>query len=79
MDPTVKEILASYNAAAPLAEAYTIPASWYTDSRIADLERHNVFSRAWQPIGRTEQVEKPGWAATFRKKKLAERAAKGKK
>jgi bifunctional UDP-N-acetylglucosamine pyrophosphorylase/glucosamine-1-phosphate N-acetyltransferase len=30
-------------------------------------------------LERNEQVEKPGWAAAFRKKKLAERAAKGKK
>jgi choline monooxygenase len=60
MEPTVKEILASYNDAAPLPEAYTIPSSWYTDARIAELERHNVFSRAWQPIGRIDQVERPG-------------------
>jgi choline monooxygenase len=59
-DPTVKEILASYNASAPLAEAYTIPAPWYTDARIAELERKNVFSRTWQAVGRTDQVEKPG-------------------
>ena len=48
MEPTVKEILASYNAAAPLQDAYTIPAPWYTDPRIAQLELQNVFSRTWQ-------------------------------
>ncbi len=64
MEPTVKEILASYNAAAALADAYTIPAPWYTDARIAQLELQNVFSRAWQAVGRTAQVEKPGQYVT---------------
>jgi choline monooxygenase len=60
MEPTLKEILASYNAAAALQDAYTIPAPWYTDARIAQLELQNVFSRTWQSVGRTAQVEKPG-------------------
>jgi choline monooxygenase len=64
MEQTVKEIIASYNASAPLAEAHTIPAPWYTDSKIADLELQNVFSRTWQTVGRTEQVEKPGQYVT---------------
>jgi choline monooxygenase len=64
MEPTVKEILASYNAAAALPDAYTIPAPWYTDPRIAQLELQNVFSRTWQAVGRTEQVEKPGQYVT---------------
>ncbi len=64
MEPTVKEILASYNAAAALPDAYTIPAPWYTDARIAQLELQNVFSRTWQSVGRTEQVEKPGQYVT---------------
>lgn len=60
MESTLKEILASYNAAAALQDAYTIPAPWYTDARIAQLELQNVFSRTWQAVGRTAQVEKPG-------------------
>ncbi len=64
MEPTLKEILASYNAAAALPDAHTIPASWYTDPRIAQLELQNVFSRAWQAIGRIAQVEKPGQYVT---------------
>jgi choline monooxygenase len=64
MESTVKEILASYNAAAPLQDAYTIPAPWYTDARIAQLELQNVFSRTWQAVGRTAQVEKPGQYVT---------------
>jgi len=64
MEPTLKEILASYNAAAALQDAYTIPAPWYTDARIARLELQNVFSRTWQSVGRTAQVEKPGQYVT---------------
>ena len=61
---SVQEILASYDANAPLAEAYTIPAPWYTDSRIAELERLNVFSRSWQFAARLEQLENPGQYVT---------------
>ncbi len=64
MEPTLKEILASYNAAAALQDAYTIPAAWYTDARISELELQNVFSRTWQSVGRTAQVEKPGQYVT---------------
>jgi choline monooxygenase len=60
MERTLKEILASYDDAAPLAEAQTIPAAWYTDARVAALERENVFARTWQAVGRAEQLEKPG-------------------
>jgi len=60
MELSVKEILAQYNSAAPLNEAYTIPAAWYTDDRIARLELANVFSRSWQPVGRLSQLENPG-------------------
>jgi choline monooxygenase len=61
---TVKEIVASYNAKAPLAEASTISAPWYVDERIAEFERQTVFSRTWQVLGRTDQVEKPGQFVT---------------
>jgi phenylpropionate dioxygenase-like ring-hydroxylating dioxygenase large terminal subunit len=57
---SVKDILAIYNDEAPLAEASTIPAPWYVDPRIADLEAKTVFSNTWQMVGRLERVEKPG-------------------
>jgi choline monooxygenase len=57
---TLDHILAAYNDRAPLAEAATIPAPFYTDARIADLERRTVFSRSWQMVGRLDQVAKPG-------------------
>ena len=61
---TLQDILASYNDRAPLAEAATIPAPWYVDSRIADLEAKTVFSKTWQMVGRIEQVENPGQFVT---------------
>jgi len=61
---SVQDILASYNASAPLSEASTIPAPWYVDPRIADLETQSVFSKTWQLVGRIEQVEKPGQFVT---------------
>jgi choline monooxygenase len=64
MEQTLKEILASYTDKAPLAEAHTIPAAWYTDARVAALEQQNVFGRAWQAVARTDQVEKPGQYVT---------------
>jgi choline monooxygenase len=61
---SIEEILASYNDQAPLSEASTIPAPWYVDSRIAELENLTVFSKTWQVIGRADQVEKPGQFVT---------------
>jgi len=60
----LQNILATYNDRAPLSEASTIPAPWYVDSRIADLEAKTVFSKSWQMVGRIEQVEKPGQFVT---------------
>ena len=66
MGPPVSlaEIVDSYDAAAPLAEASTIPAPWYVDARIAELERLTVFSQSWQVMGRVDQVAKPGQFVT---------------
>ncbi len=38
MPPPLKELISAYDPSLPLAEASTIPASWYTDERIAELE-----------------------------------------
>ena len=60
MQASIETILASYNDRAPLEEASTIPAPWYADPRIAELERMNVFSKTWQLVARTDQVAKTG-------------------
>ncbi|HEV8525529.1 MAG TPA: aromatic ring-hydroxylating dioxygenase subunit alpha [Terriglobales bacterium] len=64
MEPSLLDILASYNDSLPLDQAWTIPGSWYTDERIAGLERQAVFAQTWQVVGRTDQVEKAGQYVT---------------
>jgi len=64
MRTSLHEILARYDDQAPLAEASTIPASWYIDRRVARLEATSVFAKTWQMIGRAEQVQKPGQFVT---------------
>ena len=58
------EIVSSYDPAAPLEDAWTIPASWYVDRRVAELERRTVFSNSWQLVGRADQVAGAGQFVT---------------
>jgi choline monooxygenase len=58
-DP-VRDIIDSYDPNAPLAEASTIPASWYTDPRVFELEMRTVFSRTWHVAARLDQLREPG-------------------
>src|SRR5205807_8711240 len=60
MKPSLTEIINGYNSSAPLAQASTIPASWYTDERIFELEKGTTFSRSWQFAARIDQLNKPG-------------------
>jgi choline monooxygenase len=64
MHPTLDQILADHDAEAELASASTIPASWYTDARVAQLERQAVFGRGWQLAARLDQVQRPGQYVT---------------
>jgi choline monooxygenase len=57
---SVEHILAGYDDRAPLSQASTIPAAWYTDPRIAELERLSLFSKTWQLVARADQVHAPG-------------------
>jgi choline monooxygenase len=54
------DLLARYDASAPLDRAWTIPGAWYTDPGLEELERRTVFSRTWQVVGRADQVAEPG-------------------
>jgi choline monooxygenase len=56
----LRDIVNLYNPYDPLEEAWTIPAPWYFDERIAALERESVFSSTWQVVGRTDQVRNNG-------------------
>jgi choline monooxygenase len=57
---SIREVLDLYNPADPLEKAWTIPAPWYFDTRIAQLERNSVFAGNWQVVGRLDQVKEPG-------------------
>jgi choline monooxygenase len=57
---TVRDVLNLYNPGNPLEQAYTIPAPWYFDERIAQLERNSVFASNWQVVGRVDQVNERG-------------------
>jgi choline monooxygenase len=61
---SLNHIIDSYDSKAPLAEASTIPASWYTDERVFELERQTVFSGSWQLAARLEQLREPGHYVT---------------
>src|SRR4051812_5880717 len=65
MDKPLDAVLREYDPTAPLERAYTIPASWYVDPRVAELERRTVFSRTWQLAGRADQLREPGRYVTW--------------
>jgi choline monooxygenase len=60
MQRTVHDLLNLYNPSDPLERAFTIPAPWYRDPRIEELERASVFSATWQVVGRLNQVCEKG-------------------
>lgn len=60
MSLSLKEIIDSYSSGVPLAEASTIPSTWYTDERLYQLEMQSVFARSWQMVCRVDQVSQPG-------------------
>jgi phenylpropionate dioxygenase-like ring-hydroxylating dioxygenase large terminal subunit len=60
MERSVRDVVDLYNPHDPLEEAWTIPAPWYFDERIAELERASVFSATWQVVGRVDQVRDNG-------------------
>ncbi len=58
--PSLRDIVASYNDQAPLEQASTIPAAWYVNEAIAELERQSVLGRTWQVVARADQLQQPG-------------------
>jgi choline monooxygenase len=60
MKSSLQEIIDSYNPGAPLEQAWTIPASWYTDERVYELELQTVFAHSRLLVGRVDQVCEPG-------------------
>ncbi len=64
MELSLREILHSYNDQAPLDQSCTIPATWYVDERIAQLERQHVFGGTWQVVARIDRLLRPGQFVT---------------
>lgn len=64
MDSSLREIVSSYNDREPLDQSSTIPAAWYVDDRIAELERQTVFGHTWQVVACADQVRQPGQFVT---------------
>src|ERR1700694_3151915 len=60
VEDSLRDIIESYDPNAPLAEASTIPSSWYTDERAFELEKRALFSRSWQVAARFDQLREPG-------------------
>src|SRR5947207_11878562 len=52
--------ITDYSFEESLARAATLPSTWYTDAEILELEKQKVFGRAWQLVGRAEQVARAG-------------------
>ena len=59
------KIIDGYNPDASLQEAFTIPALWYTDRNLYDLELQTVFASSWQLAGRVDQLREPGHYVTI--------------
>ncbi len=60
MDSSLHALVALYNDQAPLEQASTIPASWYVNEGIAELESRSIFGRTWQVVACADQLQQPG-------------------
>ncbi len=52
--------LSDYTPTADLARAMTMPARWYIEPAFLPLEAEKIFYLTWQPVGRLEDVLRPG-------------------
>jgi choline monooxygenase len=64
MNSSLDQILNSYDPSALLERAFTIPASWYTNEELYQLELKSVFAHSWQMVARLDQVSEPGQYVT---------------
>jgi len=55
----LQQRLAEFDPNRPLERAETLPASWYLDPAVLDLERRAVFHGSWQPVGLAHLVAEP--------------------
>ncbi|MBC7813189.1 MAG: Rieske 2Fe-2S domain-containing protein [Burkholderiales bacterium] len=52
--------LSDFNPTSDLSRAETMPSRWYTDPQFLELEKDRVFWKTWQPVGRLDEVLRPG-------------------
>jgi choline monooxygenase len=64
MASDLKQIIGSYDSEAPLDRASTIPASWYTNKDLYNLELQSVFTNSWHYGVRRDQLTEPGHYVT---------------
>src|SRR5271169_3423916 len=43
-----------------ISRAWSIPAPFYTDAGVFELEREKIFTRTWQVVGHIHQLANPG-------------------
>ncbi|MFO0878682.1 MAG: SRPBCC family protein [Gemmataceae bacterium] len=60
MTESLEELLGQFNPALPLAQARTIPASWYFSGVLYRAECERIFGNSWLVVGRADQVAGPG-------------------
>lgn len=63
MGAQLENLIGQFDPTRPLDHARTIPAAWYFDRDIYDLECRTVFA-GWQPAARLDQLREPGSFAT---------------
>src|SRR5262249_2223695 len=58
--PQTKMDLLDFDFEERIERAETLPARCYTDAAYLSLEQRRIFNRAWQLVGRLDQVSEPG-------------------
>jgi choline monooxygenase len=54
------DLVAGFDAGAPIEAAAMPPPAWYTAPALYELERRAIFARAWQPLVRAAELAAPG-------------------
>ena len=52
--------LDDYMPTVDLSRASTLPARWYVEPDLLELENEKIFWKTWQPVGRLDMVLRPG-------------------
>jgi choline monooxygenase len=60
MTLSLEQMVQSYDSGKSLDQALTLPACWYRDPRMLELEYGTVFSQSWQAIARSDQLRHIG-------------------